>query len=95
MRDSSPMPSDSKWGYAIVLLPLVCCGGPLLVAFGGAAVAWAALHGLWLGGGALVVAGVGAVAGWQLRRARACGDCEAPIAPQVRGGMPRAAGPQN
>jgi hypothetical protein len=95
MRDSSPIPSDSRWGYAIFLLPLVLCGGPLLVAVGGAAVTWAALHGLWLGGGALVVAGVGAVAWWRLKRATACADCDAQAAPQVRGGLTRAAGPQN
>lgn len=87
MHDPEPATSESKWVYAVLLLPIACCGGPLLVAFGGAGVAWAALHGAWLGGGAAVLAGTLAFMGWRAKRTTPCADCGARVERRTRGGV--------
>lgn len=65
-------------GAFLLLVPALCCGGPLLVAALAAdagLTAWAAAHGALMGAGGLLLAGTGALLLWRRNVRRETAHC--------------------
>ena len=94
---SGPVAQGEKRGIGatalLLMLPVLCCAGPFLIAAGAGAgfVAWAGVHSLWPAGGAAVVLLAIVGIAWR-RRARTRQACRLGCAADVlRGGQQGAA----